>query len=140
MARVPDALRDAPELWYERLRWRRKAGLDGAARMVLLDPPATMIALPHWPQGDLWAQEGQILARRALSDGHISDAYRLAASHRVDSGVEFAESEFLAGWIGLALLHDHGGALDHFTRLYDNVRFPISRARGAFWARHAELG
>jgi soluble lytic murein transglycosylase len=137
VARVPAALRDAPELWYERLKWRRKAGLDDAARLVLLDPPAAMAALPQWPQGDLWAQEGQILARRALSDGHVSDAYRLAASHKLDAGVEFAESEFLAGWIGLSLLRDTKTALGHFSRLYDNVRFPISRARGAFWAGEA---
>ena len=137
VARVPAALRDAPELWFERLRWRRKAGLDNDARLVLLDPPATLAALPQLPRGDRWAQEGQILARRALSDGLISDAYRLAATHRLDRGVEFAESEFLAGWIGHSMLRDHRAALDHFARLYENVRYPISRARGAFWAGEA---
>lgn len=137
VARVPDTLRDAPALWYERLRWRRKAGFDETARLVLLDPPQTLVALPQLPRGGRWALEGQILARRAMSEGHVSDAYRLAASHRLSSGVEYAESEFLAGWIGHTLLNEHDNALDHFERLFGNVRYPISRARGAFWAGEA---
>lgn len=137
VARVPAALRDAPELWYERLRWRRQAGFDDAARLVLLDPPTTLSALPQLPRGNRWAQEGQILARRALSEGLVSEAYRLVAANRLERGVEFAESEFLAGWIGHSMLRDHAAALGHFARLYDNVRYPISRARGAFWAGEA---
>ena len=35
------------------------------------------------------------------------------------------------------MLRDHGAALGHFTRLFENVRYPISRARGAFWAGEA---
>jgi soluble lytic murein transglycosylase len=137
VARVPVDLRDAPELWYERLRWRRISGFDEKARTVLLDPPPTLIALPTLPGGDRWAQEAQILARRALSDGLVRDAYRLAAAHRLESGIEFAESEFLAGWIGHTRLRDHTEALAHFSRLYANVNYPISRARGAYWAAEA---
>lgn len=137
IARVPVDLRDAPELWYERLRWRRLSGFDETARLVLLDPPKTLTALPQLPRRDRWAEEGQVLARLAMNEGQYDDAYKLAAMHQLDRGVEFAESEFLAGWIGHSMLRDHAAALDHFTRLYNNVSFPISRARGAFWAGEA---
>ncbi len=40
-----------------------------------------------------------MLARHALQDGNISLAYRLAARHGMASGVNYAEAEFLAGWI-----------------------------------------
>jgi soluble lytic murein transglycosylase len=131
IARVPDNLRDAPELWYERLRWRRRKGNDDDAREVLYDLAGLR------PNPERWALEGRILARRALGEGHYTEAVRLVSGHGLDAGAEFAESEFLAGWIRLSFLEEAGAALDHFAGLYDGVRYPISRARGAYWTGRA---
>src|SRR3546814_613451 len=84
-----------------------------------------------------WAQEARILARRALAEGHYSDAARLVAGNRLEDGVEFAESEFLAGWVRLTFLREPQAAYRHFETLYDGVSYPISRARGAYWAGRA---
>lgn len=131
IARVPAALRDTPGLQYERLRWRRRKGRDTSAREILL-------AAPEVPgQHEQWAAERLILARRALLDGHYSEAQRLVAGHGLTRGAEFAEAEFLAGWISLTYLNEASAAYQNFTRLYDNVGYPISRARGAFWAGRA---
>ena len=131
IARVPTALRDDPALWYERLRWRRRKGQYAAAQEILLAPPADLVEPARW------AVERRILARRAIADGLYSAAQQTAADHQLDSGAVFADAEFLAGWIRLVFLRDHADALANFTTLYDRVRFPISRARGAYWAGRA---
>jgi soluble lytic murein transglycosylase len=131
IARVPEAMRDAPELWYERLRWRRRKGNDDGARDILFELSGLR------PQPHKWATESQILARRALADGDYSDAVRLVSGHGLSAGAAFAESEFLAGWIQLSFLNEPNAAEDRFATLYDGVQFPISRARGAFWKGRA---
>lgn len=135
IARVPENMRDAPELWFERLRWRRRKGLDSSASEILFDLSGMR------PQPHKWAKESQILARRALANGHYSEAARLVTGHGLSAGAAFAESEFLAGWIQLSFLDAPNTAADHFATLYEGVRFPISRARGAFWnGRAASAG
>ena len=131
IARVPENMRDALELWYERLRWRRRKGKDDSARNILFEISGLR------PQPHKWALEGRILALRALAGGHYSEAAQLVSGHGLSSGAEFAESEFLAGWIRLSFLSEPGAAATHFNTLYEGVRYPISRARGAFWMGRA---
>lgn len=131
IARVPLAMRGDSGLIYERLRWRRRKGFTDSAIELLRRPPAQL----QRPQK--WWYERAILARRALRAGEITRAYRLARDHRQTAGAAFAEAEWLAGWIALRFLGDGDIALGHFTRLYDKARYPISRARGAYWAGRA---
>ncbi|MBO6782380.1 MAG: lytic transglycosylase domain-containing protein, partial [Alphaproteobacteria bacterium] len=134
IARVPAGLRDDPELAYERLQWRRAKDRDAAAAEILETYPGS-----ERPRPGLWAKEARILARRAIDDGHYSEAARLAADHGLLQGGAFAESEFLAGWVRLAFLEEPNAAEAHFDRLYGGVKYPISRARAAYWkARAAE--
>lgn len=131
IARVPVALQDAPELWFERLQWRRKKDKnDGAAEIL------EKFAGPR-PRPELWSKEARILARRALSEGHYSEAAKLVTGHGLSNGGEFAESEFMAGWLKLAYLAEPNAAEQHFTTLYNGVGYPISRARGAYWTGRA---
>lgn len=129
--RVPGELIDDPGLVYERLRWRRRKGRDEDARALLENPPQNLVRPGAW-----WTERG-ILVRRALRKDESSLAYRLAKDHGQTSGATFAEAEWLAGWIALRFLEDSEDALNHFTALYENVRFPISLARGAYWAGRA---
>ena len=39
----------------------------------------------------------------------------------------------MSGWIALSFLNDPILAKDHFNNFYQNVDYPISLARGAFW-------
>ena len=131
IARVPAALKDDPGLQYERLRWRRRKGMEQSARELLISTP------PMAANAEEWAVERLILVRQALVDGHYSEAKRIIASHNLTEGASFAEAEFLAGWISLAFLKEPDAAYTHFTKLYEGVGYPISRARGAFWAGQA---
>lgn len=133
--RVPRALRASPGLVYERLRWRRAKGRDEGARALLAEAPATL-----GPRPKLWWRERAVLARRALEDGLIEEAYALAAGHRQTAASTFADAEWLAGWIALRFLDDSQAAFPHFARMHDAVTMPISRARAAYWAGRAAEG
>ncbi|NKB57797.1 MAG: transglycosylase SLT domain-containing protein [Alphaproteobacteria bacterium] len=131
IARVPESLRDHPGLVYERLRWRRRKGFSDSAVELLLNPPAQLERPGKW-----WLERA-ILARRALRDGDITQAYRLVNDHRQTDGAPHAEAEWLAGWIALRFLGDYDVAQQHFKRLYGKVQYPVSRARGAYWTGRA---
>ncbi len=129
--RVPQELMTDPGFVYERLRWRRRKGRDAEARALLAHQPKRLRRPRAW-----WKERGA-LVRRALNKGDISLAYKLARDHRQTQGAAFAEAEWLAGWISLRFLDDGASALKHFTALYNKVRFPVSLARGAYWAGRA---
>ena len=131
IAQVPRHLKDAPGLVFERLRWRRRKGRDEAAREMRARAPERP------PRADKWWNERADLARAVLGDGHVSEAYRIVREHGLEAGADFAEAEWLAGWIALRFLGDHKEALDHFVTLFQAVRYPVSRARGAYWAGRA---
>ena len=131
IARVPAALKSDPGLAYDRTRWRRMKNKHESAREILL-ASRTELGRP-----DKWWIERRIQIRKLLVKGQISDAYRVAAEHGLKSGAGFADAEFLSGWIALRFLHDYAVAFDHFQRLYDNVRYPVSLARGAYWSARA---
>lgn len=129
LAKVPKQLRDDPGLVFDRVRWRRQKDQDEDA-IDLLSHPARNKVRP-----ELWWQERGILARRALQKGMISRAYQVAADHGMDAKVtQFADAEFMAGWIALRFLDDRETARQHFQRLWDGVSTPLSRSRAAYWA------
>ena len=131
IARVPDHLIEAPGLVYERLRWRRKKRFDESALELLIPQRDELVRPSQW-----WT-ERHILARRVLRTGDASLAYRLASEHGQDPGQGHAEAEWLAGWIALRFLDDHETAFLHFKALFENVQYPISQSRGAYWAARA---
>lgn len=132
IARIPKEARNDPGLVFERIQWRRKKGRTEDALKLLLSWEGSLV------RPDKWWDERAILARRALAKGYVTDAYKAVSEHGLKKGTaDFAEAEWLAGWIKLRFLQDAGEALQHFQRMYQSVRFPISRARGAYWSGRA---
>lgn len=130
--RVPKKYLSNPGLVFERMRWHRRKHRDDEAIKYLRELPKVV------PRPDLVWYDQDILARRALRDGKITLAYSLAAKHPKLTGEDFAEAEWLAGFIALRFLEEPKTALGHFTRMFDNVKYPVSRARGAYWIGLAE--
>lgn len=121
-----------PGLILDLIRWnRRRNNAAEVERLLLLAPTATS-------RPELWWQERESAARRALDDGRADAAYRLAADHHLANGVELSEAEFLAGWIALRERKDAAAAATHFQRLIAAVRYPVSIARGQYWLGRAE--
>jgi len=135
IAAVPEELLNDGGLAYERLRWRRRKNLDATAREILLQPHANL-----GPQPQKWWLERHIQARGALREGKAALAYRLASEHGQLTGhFNYAQAEWLSGWIALRYLDDAGTALRHFGNLYGQVNFPVSLARAAYWAGRANM-
>ena len=132
VSKVPAELKDDPGLVYDRIRWRRRHRLTDKAFELMETAPTENLTRP-----DKWGLERRILARWALRRGDVSVAYRLAKNHGQTGRVERAEAEWLAGWIALRFLHEYEDAFDHFKLLFNEVRYPISRARAAYWAGRA---
>lgn len=132
VSRVPHHLSDDIGLLYDRIRWRRRRGLIEKAYELMEKAPTDDL-----PRADKWGIERRILARWALREGDVSVAYRLAKDHGQTGRVERAEAEWLAGWIALRFVHQYEDAFDHFKLLFDEVRYPISRSRAAYWAGRA---
>ena len=134
VAAVPAALQADPGLAHDRFAYRfAKGNLDGAADL-LLQSSASAKTL-----GDpsAWANARARLARREMTGGDPQRAYRLAANDFLTSGGDYADLEFLAGYIALQKLHDPKTALAHFRNLGNGVTTPISLARAAYWEGRA---
>ncbi|WP_159104330.1 lytic transglycosylase domain-containing protein [Sneathiella glossodoripedis] len=131
LRQVPQELMNDPGLIFDRTKWRRRKGRHEEARELLLKMGEDV------PHPEIWWPEREIQARKLLRLGHITEAYNLSRYHGLKTGGKFASAEWLAGWIALRFLHEYDEALVHFTRLYENVSYPISRARGAYWIARA---
>jgi len=132
LKQVPVKLQDDPGVAYERMRLLRNAGRDEAARELMLARGAARLGRP-----EKWWPHRETLARQAFRLGLVREAYRLARDHGMAPGSEYAEAEWLAGWYALRFVDDPKVALQHFTRMQEAVRFPVSKARGAYWAGRA---
>ncbi len=129
LRRVPRQFRDDPGLIYERARWRlRKDRFKGAIALLSQKTARDRSHPSRWWQLRRWA------AREAIKNGRYQLAYRMATKHNAEQGANFAEGEWLAGWLALSFLEQPKRAYRHFTKLHEGVSSPISRSRGAYWA------
>ena len=132
--RIPASMSNDPGLVFERARWRRRSGLRDTVLPLLLQLPDA--------HGDvnalelMWT-ERKLMILNLIRDQDFITAYDLARAHGLSSGADFADAEFMAGWLALIHLDRPDAALAHFTRLRDNVTTPVSQSRGSYWMARA---
>ncbi len=130
VAAVPSSLRNNPGLLYERARWRRRSGQGANALPLMLK---LTDEVPHFAALKIWT-ERRIHIGRALKAGAYDDAYTLATAHGLrPGGLQYADAEWLSGWLALRKLDDPTQARRHFDALAAHVSTPISRARALYW-------
>ncbi|MEI4484829.1 lytic transglycosylase domain-containing protein [Frigidibacter sp. MR17.14] len=134
IAAVPDYMAGSAGLAYDRFRWRIWKDLYDGARDLLLERSDSAESLGD-PQK--WAEWRAILARREMRLGHPELAYRIAATHHLDRGSDYADLEWLSGYIALRRLNDPERALAHFGRFQSAVSSPISLGRAGYWQGRA---
>ena len=127
---VPNRLKNDIGLQYDRLKWRRRRGRVESSLEILFKLPSETNKLVR---PDIWWKERSILSRSLIYKKKYVLAYKVASNHSLTEGSEFAEAEWLSGWISLTFLNDPSMALQHFKNFYNNVGYPISLARGAYW-------
>lgn len=128
--KVPDRLQNNDALMLARIQWRRKNNNNTGAIALLNQAPA----YKDMADPSAWWRERHIMARRLMEQNKWGSAYQLVSTHRQVAGFPMAQAEFLAGWIALRKIGKPWEGFKHFEKLFNNVKSPISRARGAYWA------
>lgn len=134
IAKVPETLQDDPGLLYERFNWRARKGLTETAIPVLKQQSTGPEALGR---PALWANWRRIYARMEMRAGNYANAYTLASTHFLLDGSDYADLEWLSGYLALRFLNDPELALLHFDRFLQAVETPISLSRGGYWLGRA---
>ena len=131
---LPASKSDDAGLQHDRFEWRIRAGLGEDAKKLLLERSTSAKTLG---QPAAWANRRRALARDEMRNGDKSRAYQIAAQHFLESGSQYADLEWLAGYIALRFLKDAELAYQHFLNHDRVVRSPISRGRAGYWQGRA---
>lgn len=129
---VPAPLSDHPGLMFERMQWRARKGRNADAIELMLAMNPENLGEP-----DRWAGWRRGLARAEMRAGRTDVAYRLASGHGLSQGSNFADLEWLAGYLALTYQKDGDAALGHFLRFRGAVETPISLGRAGYWEGRA---
>ncbi len=134
IANVPQKFKNDAGLNYDRLKWRRKKGrVDSSAEILLkIRNDKEYLVRP-----DKWWKEREIISRALLYKKKYEISYKISSNHGMTEGSEYAEAEWMSGWIALSFLNDPITAKNHFKNFYENVSYPISISRGAYWLGRA---
>ena len=136
ISNVPASLKKDAGLNYDRLKWRRKRGRVDSSLEILLSIKNNK---DYMVRPDKWWVERSIIARSLIYKKRYEQAYKITSKHGLSEGAELAEAEWMSGWIALSFLKDPILAKSHFTKFYNNVGYPISLSRGAYWLGKANL-
>lgn len=123
-----------PNLLFDWSRALRLADRDSEAHAVLLKVPAAPMIKDHAAR---WWSETNAQARDALTKGDPRLALELVEHAGFTGGDQYAEQQFLAGFITLRFLKDPNPALAAFQRLDAAVSRPISKSRAQYWQGRA---
>ena len=131
---VPQKFKNDAGLNYDRLKWRRKKGrVDSSVEILLkIRNDKDYLVMP-----EKWWKEREIISRALIYKKKYEIAYKISSNHGMRQGPEFAAAEWMSGWIALRFLNDPLTAKDHFENFYNNVTYPISTSRGAYWLGRA---
>ncbi len=134
IANVPQKFKNDAGLNYDRLKWRRKKGrVDSSAEILLkIRNDKEYLVRP-----DKWWKEREIISRALLYKKKYEVSYKISSNHGMTEGSEYAAAEWMSGWIALSFLNDPLTAKNHFKNFYENVSYPISLSRGAYWLGRA---
>lgn len=125
---VPRKLRDNQQLQYHQLIFYH----NNAKIKELYD------ILPNISVNSKYSKEWwkwrNLYGRESLKEKNYELAYKIISNHGLEYQTEeFAEAEWLSGWIALRFLNNPKKAVKHFKNLYDNVAYPISASRASYW-------
>lgn len=131
LSKLSSARKIDPGVMFDRMQWRHKKGKNDGVIDMLVQAPKN----PPYP--DLWWPFRARYAREALEKGRIQDALSIIANAGKLENANQAEALWMLGWITLEHKKDAKAAYEFFYALYQNVSYPVSKARAAFWAGEA---
>ncbi len=130
IAAIPSALQNDAGLAYDRFVWRAKKGYSESAVELLL---ARSVSEASLGRPEKWASRRRTYARRAMRAGDAELAYRIASTHQLTSGSQYADLEWLSGYLSLRKLGNPARAVQHFQHFRAAIASPISMGRAGYW-------
>lgn len=118
-------------LLYERMRFRARKNDDTGVRQILISLPDDV------PYPEKWWRYRELQTRVAIDAGEYKTAQKLLKGYETLEGTDLANGLWLDGWVHLEFLRESQKALNIFSKMYDTVKYPVSRARAAYWAAKA---
>ncbi|WP_298840082.1 lytic transglycosylase domain-containing protein [uncultured Roseobacter sp.] len=134
IAAIPDTHAEDGGLQYDRFIWRSRKGRTADAKTLLR---ATSVSAEALGRPGEWANRRRSLARDEMRDGDPELAYELASRHFLKAGSDYADLEWLSGFIALRKLSEPETALRHFENHNAAVKSPISKGRAGYWRGRA---
>ena len=131
ISNVPTSLKKDIGLQYDRLKWRNRRGRLESSLEILNQ--VSNKSENDLVRADLWWKQRESIVRTLVYKKRYDIAYKIASEHSLTSGPEYAEAEWLSGWVALTFLKSPEYAVNHFKNFYENVGYPISLGRGAYW-------
>lgn len=126
----PAAKAGDPGLAHDRFEWRIRKGFVDDAKTLLLKTSTSAEALG---QPAAWGNRRRALARGEMRSGDKKRAYQMASQHFLAPGSDYADLEWLSGYIALRFLKDPKTAYQHFLNHDSAVESPISQGRAGYW-------
>ena len=130
IASVPNIYKDEPGLAFDRFQWRIRKNRWDDAENLLIDRTQISSSLGR---PEKWAKRRRGFARRAMRANQPKLAYYLASNHQLTAGANYADLEWLSGYISLVYLDAPDQSLKHFENFNLAVSSPISKARAGYW-------
>lgn len=121
-------------LAHDRFEWRIRNNLVDDAKTLMLKTSTSADALG---QPSAWGNRRRALARGEMRSGDKKRAYQLASQHFLEPGSDYADLEWLSGYIALRFLDDPKAAYQHFLNHDSAVESPISKGRAGYWQGRA---
>ena len=131
---LPAAKASDAGLQADRFEWRIRKGLVNDAKDLLIERSTSADALG---QPEAWANRRRALARGEMRSGDPKRAYAMASQHFLEPGSNYADLEWLSGYIALRFLKDPEAAFQHFLNHDSAVQSPISQGRAGYWQGRA---
>ncbi|MCH2250468.1 MAG: lytic transglycosylase domain-containing protein, partial [Cognatishimia sp.] len=130
---IPAHLADDPGLAYERFLWRMHKDRDAEAAALIMQRSEDR----SLGNAEAWAKRRLALARSEMRAGRPAQAYKIASQHGLADGSDFAQLEWLSGYLALRYLGEDWLALQHFVFFEQAVQTPISLGRAGYWIGRA---
>ncbi len=129
---IPKNLRENELLLFSRFLYEHKNKSYKDALKILLNMKQNS------DRPDKWFLYQKFYIREMIQDKDYKKAYFLSINNNLKKGTaDYAESQWMAGWIALEFLNKPKDAYYHFYNMYENTWIPVSKSRAGYWSGRA---
>ncbi|MEP2921818.1 MAG: lytic transglycosylase domain-containing protein [Sulfitobacter sp.] len=131
---LPATLKATGGVNHARFEWRIREGRSEDAKDLMIEASKSIETLGN-PAA--WGNRRRALSRDEMRSGDPKRAYTMASQHGLTEGSDYADLEWLSGYIALRFLDDPMLAHRHFMNHDKAVASPISKGRAGYWQGRA---